>query len=154
MVCLTLSDLPSASKLRRLRSAATKKRLFESSIKDDTLVTISSQLAILTSTVDTFIGCLSFGSCYNQSFSNPDHISHTVNAAACAWSPEVVEEVQQQGEVCQLLQPVVAHVESVIASSVVEGNADRLDAEHGEWVHAEPSHHPHISCLPTIGERL
>ena len=51
----------SPSKLRRLRAAATKRKLHESSQRLDPLNLIHCQLALLTNTVDTLVACLSGG---------------------------------------------------------------------------------------------
>ena len=45
----------SASKLRRIRGAATKQRLYESALKEQPLYVIQSQLAMLTTSLDYFM---------------------------------------------------------------------------------------------------
>ena len=63
MTALTAQpDAPSRSKLRRLRAAVTKHKLFESAHKDDTLKVILSQLAFLTQSVDSLAAYLTAAS--------------------------------------------------------------------------------------------
>ena len=50
---------PSASELRRIRGAATKHKLYEASQQPNGFSMVCSQLAILTSTVDTLISVIS-----------------------------------------------------------------------------------------------
>ena len=54
---------PSPSKLRRLRAASTKRRLFESANNAEPLLMIQSHLAILTSTINNLLAVLSYSVC-------------------------------------------------------------------------------------------
>jgi len=69
------STLLSGSKLRRMRSVATKQRLFQSAQKDERWCMVHSQLALLTSSVDCILQLLTasttFGYPCNQQSLNP-----------------------------------------------------------------------------------
>lgn len=54
----SLHDHLSSSKLRRLRASTTKRKLYDAAHKDDALATLTSQVAILTNSIDWLIAYL------------------------------------------------------------------------------------------------
>jgi hypothetical protein len=79
-------EQPSRSKLRRLRAATTKHRLFQSANQDDPLKAITSQLAILTYTVDSLIAFLTVHWSANINETTPVSSSQ-LNADAVVFHP-------------------------------------------------------------------
>jgi len=72
-----LRNVPSTSKLRRSRAAAVKRKLHERSHRDDHLYTMTSQVAMLTTSIDTLVSLFNFqqyvptGACSWQSNLDP-----------------------------------------------------------------------------------
>jgi hypothetical protein len=83
------SSLPihvSASKLRRIRGAATKLKLYEASQQPNVLSMVCSQLAMLTTTVDTLISILSHGHQFQGSVPTTGCMTH-LDAKAAEFVP-------------------------------------------------------------------
>ena len=108
----------SASKLRRIRGAATKQRLYESALKEQPLYVIQSQLAMLTTSLDSFMHYF-IVTIANTSMTNGNEmIQSTLNPSAHEFTPPPNHVSDHKANSADSHSPATPHPEKVASINV------------------------------------